>query len=342
MEIFFFTTFGKAFVPKKLRPYLHFYFEKTGADSVPYHAFGVLFWIGVVLTYALYMTQIFPLLQERDPVIFFVTTIIVWTAIMLGLLFILGMIWYFYLNLKIYDRTKQMEARLPDYLTLVSTSLKGGYSFEKALWGAIKPEFGILATEIGLVSKKVMTGNDVADALNEFALKYQSPILRRSINLIIGELESGGKIADVIDRVIINLKKTKSLKEEMAASTLTYMIFISSLVMFVMPVLFALSFVLFNVITSFLTNISTTMTNTPTTLISLSKPSININDYKIFMVLSISIISVASGGIISVIEKGSLRSGIKYIPMYWVVSLVMYFLSMTILSAFFGNMIPTG
>lgn len=339
MEIFFFTTFGKAFVPKKLRPHLHFFFEKTGEETVPYHAFGVLFWISVVITYALYMTQIFPILGEKEAAVFFITTIIVWTAIMLGILFIIGMIWYFYLNLKIYDRTKEMELKLPDYLTLVSTSLKGGYSFEKALWGAIKPEFGILATEIGLVSKKVMTGNDVGDALSEFSLKYDSPILRRSINLIIGELESGGKIADVIDRVIRNLKKTKSLKEEMAASTLTYMIFISALVMFVMPVLFALSFILFNVISSFLGNIASSMSNTPVTLISLTKPSVDPSDYKIFMVLAISIISIASGGIISVIEKGNLRGGIKFIPMYWATSLTIYFASMMVLSSIFGSMI---
>ena len=105
-----------------------------------------------------------------------------------------------------------MEEKLADYLTFVSTNLKGGMSFENSLWSAIRPEFGLLAEEMGLVSKKVMTGGDLIESLSDFAKKYPSPILRRSMNLITSEIESGGKITEIMDRVIEDLKKSKITK----------------------------------------------------------------------------------------------------------------------------------
>lgn len=342
MEIFFFSTFGKAFIPKAIRPNLRSFFEKAGYDDPPYHAFGVLFWLAAVIAYFIYIGSVYPALSGKALPVFFIVTFIVFTSLMLAFLFVFAALGYFWLSMEIFKRTKEMEDHLPDYLTLVSTSLKGGYSFEKALWASIKPEFGVLAKEIGLVSKRVMTGNDVADAMNDFAMKYESPILRRNVNLIIGEVESGGRIVDVIDRIITNLKKTKSLKEEMAASTLTYMIFISALVMFVMPLLFALSFLLFNVISGFLGNITTTLSSGPVNMIHLSAPSINPGDYKMFIVITISIISIFSGMIVSIIEKGDFRSSLKFVPMFLLTSIFLFFFFLTALGSVFGKVTGMG
>ncbi len=337
MEIFFLSEFGKAFIPQKVRPDLHAFFEKTGRDTVPYAAFGLLFWFSAFFSLIIYLTQIYPGLRGKLFPIFFLVTFFFFAGLMLVTFFVLGIIAYFYLNMQIHKRTKEMEERLGDYLILVSTSLKGGYSFEKSLWGAIKPEFGILAKEIGLVSKRVMTGNDVSDALTEFSRKYDSPILHRAIDLIIGEVESGGKVVDVIDRVIFDLKKTKALKDEMAANTLTYVIFISALVMFVMPVLFALSFLLFTVISGFLDNIATSIGGSAVALIKISKPSIDPGDYKVFVVLAITIIATSSALIVSIIEKGDIRAGIKYIPVFVLVGIFIFFLFLELLGGLFAN-----
>ena len=68
---------------------------------------------------------------------------------------------YFYVDLKIFNRTKQVEAVLPEFLNMVSENLKGGMAFENALWSSIKPEFGVLGDEMRLTAKKVITGQDI-------------------------------------------------------------------------------------------------------------------------------------------------------------------------------------
>jgi type II secretory pathway component PulF len=219
----------------------------------------------------------------------------------------------------------------------VSTNLKGGMSFENALWSAIKPEFGILANEIGLVSKKVMTGNDVSDALIEFSMKYDSPILRRNIQLMISEVESGGKIVETIDKIIYDMKKTQILKKEMASSTVTYMIFIGMLVIFICPVLFALSLQLFTIINGFLGSVGSNVSMNSTNL-HVGASALTPKDFRIFSIAAITIISIFSSLIVAVIEKGEVKSGLKYIPMFLISSLTIYVIASGILGVVFKSL----
>lgn len=328
---------GRSIIPRNMRPDLRTYLAKAGYPEVPYALFGLLFYIATGCSYLIYLLFFSTELRQYGTLESGVLSFITFAVSMFLLVFTIGVILYFYWNLKIYHRTKELEMLLPDYLTLVSTNLKGGMSFENALWSSIKPEFGILANEIGLVSKRVMTGNDVSDALKEFALKYESPILRRNIQLLISEVESGGRIVDTIDRVIADMKKTQILKKEMAANTITYMIFIGMLVIFICPVLFALSLQLFTIISGFIGSVATTA-NAGASGMSVNAPTVDVADFRVFSIFAIAIISVCSSLIIAIIEKGTVKSGLKYIPMFLITSLFVYFIASGILGYAFQNL----
>lgn len=332
-------TIGRAIIPRKLRPDLRDYLLKAGYNEIPYSLFGIMFFIVSAITYFIYIGFFYNTLHSNYPQMleFGFLTFIIFAVTMFLLLFSSTVILYFRWNIKIYNRTKEIELLLPDYLTLVSTNLKGGMSFENALWSAIKPEFGILANEVGLVSKRVMTGNDITEALTEFSMKYDSPILRRNIQLLTSEVESGGKIVTTIDKVIADMKKTQTIKKEMTTNTLTYMIFIGMLVIFICPILFALSLKLFTIINSFLANMSSNISSVNNGLNIGGKGGVNPADFKIFSILAITIISVFSSIIISIIEKGTMRGGMKYIPMFLITSLTIYFIASGLLSFVFGS-----
>jgi len=235
-----------------------------------------------------------------------------------------------------------MEAVLPDYLQEVSSNLKGGLSFEKSLWLAIKPRFGILSNEIAIAAKKVMTGTDVDVALTEFAKKYDSPMLRRAIELIAGEVLAGGKISNVLDGIVDSLKKTKALKEELSASVLSYMIFIAAIVIFIAPVLFALSFNLLIVIQQVTDMLSTSTQGASTTgslLSSMGAVSVNQDDFILFSHIAVGIIALFSSMIVSIIEKGTIRGGVKYVPMFIIGSQAFYLVCLKIMTAVFSQLI---
>jgi len=336
---FFAEEFGKAFVFKGIRPKIRSFMMKAGYDDVPYEMFGFLFYGSILVTYFVFILIVFPRIKAvvagNSNVSMLMITFISWVIIQTIILIMIVTYIYLSLNIKIYQRTKDIEKILPDYLQLVSSNLRGGLSFEKALWAAIRPEFGTIAKEVTMVYKKVMTGNDLSEALREFTTKYESPVLRRSFDLIIGEAESGGEIAMIVDKVIENIRKTKALKEEMNASTLSYMIFIGAIVIIIAPGLFALSYYLLNVMIGFSSQL--TGMNTPNMPISFSGESMKPADFKTFSILAIIISSFFSALIVSLIEKGDVKGGVKYIPAFIVSAVICYHIFLFVFGYVFGG-----
>lgn len=340
--------FGRAFVPKSLREPLRNYLLTAGYEKPPYSLFGILFIIVLITTYLAFFTLAWPAIQAQGIGWVFLNTLGFWlTAMSLQVILVMFFTWSF-LNLRIYNRTKELEDKLPDYLDLVVTNLRSGMSFDKSLFTAIRPEFGILANEIGMVSKRVMTGNDTTEALREFGNRYDSPTLRRSIDLIVSEIESGGEIASVIDRVVESLRKTKRLKDEMKSSVISYMIFISIIVMVLSPVLFALA----NTILSVILGIADQIAGGPggdglgaaaalfesLETLAASQEQI-LSDFNTFSYLALGTIALFAGMIVSIIEKGDIRGGIKYIPVFVVVTLILFTLANNLIGGVFGALV---
>lgn len=335
LRIIFLEEFGKAFVPKRAIPNLRMFLLKAGITKVPYNFFGALFYLTAMVTGIVYVVYIYPFLQRYSQLVLLAASTMSWFMLQISLAFFFIMLVYFYVDLQIYLRTKKMEEMLPDFLQVVSSNLKGGLSFENALMGAIKPRFSILGNEMAEVSKKVMTGHDVGVALSELGEKYNSPMLRRSIDLMISELESGGKISDLIDNLVKNIKETKALKEEISTSAISYIIFIAAIVIVISPLLFALSFHLLSIILNFVGKLAgTASANLP---FSVSPVKVDPINFRYFSMAAIVITSFFSSLIVSIVEKGSIKSGLKYIPIFLIGSLVLYWVFMNVLGFVFSG-----
>ena len=336
-RIIFLEEFGKAFVHKKFTPHLRMYLLKAGIPYVPYKFFGAVFYLTAIITGVIYVVYVLPFLLQYSQLVLLLASTAIWFTMQISLATFFILLIYFYLDLRIYKRTKKMEEMLPDFLQVVSSNLKGGMTFENALWGAIKPRFSILANEMAEVSKKVMTGYDVSKALSELGQKYNSPMLRRSVDLMISELESGGQISALIDRIVYNFKETKALKDDISASAVAYTIFIGALVIVIAPLLFSLSFHLLLVILGFVSKLSATTARVSSIPISFSEIVVDPNHFKYFSIAALSIISFFSSMIVSIVEKGNIKGGLKYIPIFMLGSLLLYFVFMNILKAVFLN-----
>lgn len=341
LKVVLLEEFGKAFVPKRFRPYMRQYFLKAGFSTIPYNLFGVLFYVTIAFTFVLFSGFIYPLLIERqvNVFVFLLTTFLSWAVIQLSISFVIMLLIYSYLDQTIYNRTKNLENVLQDFLRYVSENLKGGMSFERALWDAIRPKFGVLAHEIRLAAKRVMTGQDVEQSLLEFTDKYDSPMLKRTFRLIVEGMKGGHEIAELIDRIEVNLRETKELKDEISATNTTYVIFISLIALVISPGLFALSYnllIILNSLSGKLGAASGSIANMP---ISVSGLSINPDNFATFTVWAIVVTALFSAMIISVIRFGNMRQGIKYVPFYLGVGLVVYFGVRALLLSVFGTIV---
>ena len=339
LKIIFLEEFGKAFVPKRFVHNLRKYMLKAGFHEVPYKFFGLLFYISALITTLIFIIFVYPYLKKFSLFEIYIYSFLSWFIVQIFFASLFILLVYFYLDLKIYYRTKKMEEQLPDFLQVLSANLKGGMTFEKALWAAIKPRFNVLGSEMAKASKKVMTGYEVSKALIELSDKYDSLMLRRTVDLMISELESGGNIAELIDRLVDNLKETKALKDEMSGAAIAYVIFISVIVIVISPLLFALSYHLLVLILSFIAKISVAAQRTPALPFVFSQVGVNPADFKTFSLLAISVISLFSSLIVSIVEKGDMKGGVKYIPIYVFGSAMLYFFFMKVLGTLFGGIL---
>ncbi|MBU0472233.1 MAG: type II secretion system F family protein [Nanoarchaeota archaeon] len=262
-----------------------------------------------------------------------------WTAVF-GLA--IGLMWifiYVFLDLKIFQRTKQVEDVLPDFLQLTSANISAGMPIDQALWYAVRPRFGVLAKEIEEVAKSTIAGKGLEEALKEFSDKYDSVILRRSVSLIIEGMKAGGELADLLSKIAIDIQETKLMKKEIAASIMTYVIFISFATIAAAPFLFALSTQLLQIVQGIMSSIDLTGASSGTFSISMSGDSIAIGDFKIFSVLALTVSAIFSACIVSTIQKGNIKEGMKYIPIFVIISLTLYFVANLIVSTMMSGFI---
>jgi len=260
-----------------------------------------------------------------------------WVFVFILLLFAMWVLFYISLDLKMFKRKVQIEDVLPDFLQLTASNIKAGLTIDKALWYAVRPRFGVLAKEIETVAKETMSGKDLKDALRDFVAKYNSPVLKRAISLLIEGIEAGGEIGELLTKIAANIQETKIMKQEMAANVTTYVIFISFASVIAAPFLFALSGVLIQVIQGLGSTFGATGATASIGMgISFTGTGIKYSDFRIFAVVTLIMTSFFSSAIIATIKKGDIKSGFKNIPIFIISSLSIYLVAQLILDNMTG------
>ncbi len=338
----FFGWFGKAFVPDSIRPGLRKYLVVAGLTSVPYALFGLAFWLMALGTAVSFFAFVRPWLTKSgySGISLLLASFGMSAVVLLLLAGLLMSAFYFYFDLRIYKRTKDIESVLDEFLQYVSEGLKGGLTFDRALWVAARPQFTVLAAEVRTAAKKAITGEDVESALVELKEKYRSKAFDSTLALLIEGLRGGTEMAPVVDRIIENLRETKRLKERIYATVLSFIIFISIIVIGIAPALFAMSKQILIMLGSFATQVGTALAGVPSAPLRFSGINISPDDFQFFAYLALGTIASFASMILSLIQHGDIKGGIKYVPLFALGALASYFLfemlSGELLAAFFG------
>lgn len=263
--------------------------------------------------------------------------LMLWLLLLPLLLLISWVCIYLFLDYKRYRRRLEIEDVWPEYLQLVVANINAGMLIDVALWNAVKPKYKVLVREIEEIAKQSVTGVDIVVALQEFSEKYDSPMLKRTVSLLIEGMGSGGKIATLLNKIALDIQDTKIMKKEMSASVMTYAIFISFATIVAAPFLFGLSTQLLIVMQKIIGSVS--QTSSTSSFLSFSTDTIAVSDFKIFAYIMLAITSFMSACIIGSIRKGSVKDGLKFIPVFIAVTLVIYYIASSLLAALMSSFI---
>lgn len=246
-----------------------------------------------------------------------------------------------YLTLAVDKRKNFVENVLPDALELMAANLRAGFIPSKALLLSARNEFGPLAEAIKKSGKEILTGKSLADGLNEIPKYIRSDVLKRAITLINEGSKSGGQLVSLIEENAVDIRRKQAIKKDIKANIIMYGIFIVFAGVLGAPVLYALSLYLITTLTS-LSSASMVSSEIVSQGVPLFKGGVAVSSEFLFLfcVVSIIITTFFSGLIIGLIETGKEKGGIKYVPIFMIIALVVFFGATFVINSMFGSMLP--
>lgn len=326
------------------RKMLQRYLSKAGVTMAPEKVRTSIFKFCIALNFliSVYLVYHFAL-QGANAFYLIVIMAFIWALLFILLLVVLWLVFYIALDLKIFKRNMDIEEVIPDFLQLTSANVRAGMAIDRALWYSVRPKFGVLAQEIEIVAKETVAGKDLNEALIEFTQKYDSDLLTRSVYLLIEGLNAGGEVGGLLDKISSDIRESRLVRKEMSASVTAYVIFISFATMVAAPVLFSLSEQLLSIISGLMKNLERPVGSTMGGFsLAFSTIAIQPEDFRIFAVLMLMITSFFSAAIVATIKKGNIKSGIRYIPTFMMVTIVLFYLFSAIMGSMMSGLVSVG
>lgn len=331
----------KKMKPKRnFRQFFEHYLPRAGLEGTLDDYKQKIFIASIILSFLLYIGTIIYAFTEGLFNIWYLAfiTIVGIPVLLASAVVIVIAIFVIFIETRIYKRKAQIEEVFPDFLQLAAANSRSGMTIDRALWAAIRPQFGVLAKEIELVAKETMSGVDLQKALRDFSEKYDSPTVQRSIQLMIEGINAGGHIAEILDRIALNLEETAAMQKEMAANVTSYVMFILFATLAAAPAMYGLSKQLITIVTEIMGRMDTGGGSSGMGLSIGGGGGLSVEDFTFFANLSIAATVIFAGLIVSTIKTGTVRSELKKIPIYLLIAFGIFKLADFALSKMFAGM----
>lgn len=248
---------------------------------------------------------------------------------------------YMYLEYSIENRKTKVEEMLPDYLQIASANLRSGIALDKALLLSARPEFGFLSEEIKEMNKRIYSGENFESALHELASRYRSYELTHAIRMMIEALRYGGAMADLIEQIAKNMRSNQLVQKEITGQMFMYSIFIAFAGLIAAPVLYGLTSEMIVVTDTIWKGILQTspggIPNIGMSFLKPSAPKISPSIYYDFSIASIVIITGFASLIMSAISSGSAVKGIRTVPVFIGLGLVIFLVMQHVIATMFAS-----
>ncbi len=235
-------------------------------------------------------------------------------------------------------RKRAIERVLPDALLLMSANIESGLTVEKAFLLSARDEFGPLADDIQRTAMKMFGGIPVEDALEELAEETNSGLFAETLKLLIDGINAGGEASALLESSAEDIRNSLHLREEIEANVKMYSIFILFASVLGAPLLFAISTYLAETTSDLWGENAGNLEDIPESgMMTMSAPDINVEFFRVFAVASILISNVFASLILSEIKNGSVKYGLKYVPVFPVIAIIIYFVADIIITSTLGG-----
>ncbi len=149
-----------------------------------------------------------------------------------------------YVNKKRTKRVELFERQLIDAISIMSSCLKAGLTFQQALVSISTEMPNPISEEFGRVVKELKLGSSIETSLTRLSDKIDSQNFMMIVSAILIQRQTGGNLSEILTNISGTIKERFKIKNEIKVLTATART--SGLVVGLMPVAIILVFLLFN------------------------------------------------------------------------------------------------
>lgn len=235
------------------------------------------------------------------------------------------------------QRARFVEETLPDALLLMSSNLRSGLATDEAIMLSARPEFGFLADKLREAGGRVTTGETFESAFSKLSEGVDSQILEKTVNLIIEGIESGGEMATLLEETATDIRDNDLLQREVRSVILVYALFIFIAAVVTAPILYAISTHLAGALSRLSGAISVAFLTRGAPTLNIVPSEISTDFLLTFSYINLIITAVFGALMVALITRGNERYGIRYIPLFVVISMIIFLVVRYLVSGFFGS-----
>ncbi|MCL5101253.1 MAG: type II secretion system F family protein [Candidatus Parvarchaeota archaeon] len=236
--------------------------------------------------------------------------------------------------------SRQIEKVLPDMLMLMAANLRAGMIPENSFLASIKPEFGKLNLLLSHAAIETQGGKDFKDALTEMAGRTTSRFFKDTMRIIGEGLRSGAELHLILENLSVNILQNETIRNDMRAQVRSYALFIFLAATIAAPLLYGVSSFLITILDN-ISNLSSSSAQAPSSAVGLfssfSIPQISPELILIVSVSNVMITAVASAILNGILNSGNAREGMRYIPIFLLIGIVIFFGVRFGVSSFFAS-----
>ncbi len=126
---------------------------------------------------------------------------------------------FFYMRFKRGRRVAKFQDQLPDAIDMLVSSMKAGYSFQAAMRFIGEEVPAPLGPEFSRFYEEQRLGMEVRTALMALQARVPSLDLKMLVTAILIQRETGGNLAEVLDKISALMRERVALKGEIATLT---------------------------------------------------------------------------------------------------------------------------
>ena len=264
-------------------------------------------------------------------------------AIFVALALVFMVIAYFSLYNLIEARRRKVQKVLPDFLSAVSMNINAGMEPLSALYVSLRPDFDPITSEMQKIRSLALGHKSIVDQLSLLKQNIQSPQLSTTIAVIERATRSGGDLGRLLDSVAADLRETNKLQKELETATRGYVYFISFLILFGVPLLLSVASMFIKFTSgAAISPFGFTAVLGPTFETAQASPQPqgpSVADRIDIVFGSLLFFSAVSAALmLGVLWRGQIVSGVRYAPIFVIVSLAMYFVMKGAVNGIMGSL----